>query len=136
MFPEKEIITGLPVKYQVNRSENHALHDFDFDRLICKMKHERKWKNGEMNKMILLRNPMKKVLLVLLHAKSEITSYQVNDSADFKILEGRLELHFLEESFILVRGELLKLIEKTSYRIDAMEDTAFLMILKSQNQIN
>ena len=94
------------------------------------MKHDRKWKNGEMNMKVLIRNPVKKVLLVLLHGNSEITSHQVNDSTDFKILEGKLELHFLQESFTLVSGELLKLIEKTSYRINAIEETAFLMNYK------
>lgn len=136
MYPGKEAINSLSEKYQVRRSENYALHSFDFDRLINEMKHDRKWKNGEMNTKVLLRNPLKKVLLVLLHGNSEIISHQVNDSTDFKILEGRLELHFLQESFSLAGGELLKLIEKTSYRIRAIEETAFLMIIKSQRQSN
>jgi hypothetical protein len=136
MLQGKEIITSLPLKFQVKRYQNYALHSFDFDRLIGEMKHERKWLNGGMNMKILLRNPVKKVLLVLLHGNSEITSHNVNDSTDFKILEGKLELNFLQESFTLVSGELLKLIEKTSYRINAIEETAFLIIIKSKLQSN
>lgn len=131
-----EITTSVPLNYGIRRSGNYALHNFDFESLIDDMKHDRKWKNGEMNMMILLRSPVKKVLLVILHGKSEIISQQIDDSIDFKILEGKLELHFLKESITLKRGELLKLIEKTSYRISAIEETAFLMILKTNNQCN
>jgi hypothetical protein len=136
MFPEKDKKTSPRDYYQIKRSGNYALHSFDFERLIFEMKHESRWKKGEMIVKVLIRNPIKKIMLVLLHGNSEITSHQVNDSTDFNILEGKVELHFLKESFTLVNGELLKLIEKTSFRINAIEETAFLIIMKSQSQCN
>ena len=136
MYSGKEIIKPESSDYQIKRSGNYALHSFDFERLIIQMKHDRKWKNGDINMMVLLSSPVKKIVLVVLHCKSGIISNQVDDSIDFRIIEGKLELHFLENSFTLINGELLKLIQKTRYRIDAIEETAFLMILKSNIQCN
>lgn len=133
MYLEKEIITSLPTNYLINRSPNYSLHSFDFDRLISGMKNEKKWKNGELNMIILLGNQTKKVILTVLHENTEIISDQVNDSITFTIIDGKLNLHFLNESIILNSGDFLTLKEKTAYRIISLEETAYIMTLKSGN---
>jgi hypothetical protein len=129
MNTQKDVITSLQNDYQIKRSNNYILHNFDLERLIGNMKHDKKWKNGEMNKMILIRSPIKEVLLVMLHENTEVISHQVNDSIAFQVIEGKLNLHFLNESVTLISGELMKLNAKTGYRIDSIDESSFLMTL-------
>lgn len=131
MYAENEVITSLPFNYQIKRSPNYSLHNFDLERLIGLMKKDKKWINGEMNMMILLRSPAKIVILVIVHAKTEITSHQKNESTACSVIYGSMKLQFGIESATLNTGDLLTLTEKCGYSIDSMEESAFLMVLKS-----
>jgi hypothetical protein len=128
---EKELITSLPYNYQNNRLHRYSSTNFDLKGLILNMKHDKKWKSGEMSMMILQRDPAKKIVLTILHEGTEICSSQVNDSITFQVIGGKLMLNFLKESYILNSGDVMELNEKTRYSIDSIEETSFLMTLNS-----
>jgi hypothetical protein len=131
MYIEKELIATLPFDFHNKRNINYSYQNFDLEGLIAILKHDKKWKSGEMNMMVLLRIPTRKIILAILHEKTEILSSQVNDSITFQVIEGTLMLHFLKESYTLHGGEKLTLNKKTRYSLDSIDETAFLMTLKS-----
>ena len=131
MIAEKELITSLLYNYQINRSPEYLSQNFDLKGLALKMKHDEKWKSGEMNMMILWRDAAKKIVLIILHERTEISSSQVNDSIIFQVISGKLMLNFQNESYILISGDVLELSEKTSYTIDSIEETSFLITINS-----
>ena len=99
--------------------------------LIKIMKEEKSWKKGDLNTMVLLRDPDKKVILTVLHERTEVKYFQSDDSVTFHVLEGRLQLHIRGGSVTVNRGEALTMNEKTKYSFDTAEETAFLMTLAS-----
>jgi argininosuccinate synthase len=126
-----EVITTLPFNYHIGRSVNNSSQNSDLEGLITIMKHDKKWKTGEMNMIVLLRAPTKKIVLAILHENTEIQSSQVNGSITFQVIEGKLRLHFLKESYTLHNGDILTLNEKTRYNIDTIEESTLLMTLTS-----
>jgi len=113
------------------RSSVDTFPNFDLEKLISVLKYDRKWEKGGMNMMILLKSPSKKIILAILHDKTEIRSHQVDDSITFQIIRGQLLIHLPKKSFILNRGEKIKIDEKARYSINSVEETVFLMTLAS-----
>jgi quercetin dioxygenase-like cupin family protein len=107
--------------------------NFDIPSLIETLKREPSWLKKELSTMVLLKSPVKNIVLTLLPAGIEIRSVQLNDTITYHVLEGKLKFQISNESVVLGKGELLKLDEKTKYHFDSLEESAFL--LTSENSI-
>lgn len=106
---------------------------FDLPALIEMMKHSDAWSKGELNTLILVKNPDEKVLLTAIHKGTEINSFQEHDSVTFQILEGELRYNTHNDSVILGKGQLLTIREKIKYRLIAGDETVFLLTLLNDN---
>ena len=106
---------------------------FDIPSLIETLKQDPSWSRRELSTIVLLKSPVKNIVLTLLPAGIEIRSVQLNDTITYQILEGKLKFQIRNESIVLGKGELLKLNEKTKYQFDSLEESAFL--LTSENSI-
>jgi hypothetical protein len=107
--------------------------NFDIPSLIETLKQDPSWSRRELSTMVLLKSPVKNIVLTILPAGIEIKSVQLNDTITYQILEGKLKFQIRNESVVLGKGELLKLNEKTKYQFDSLEESAFL--LTSENSI-
>jgi quercetin dioxygenase-like cupin family protein len=107
--------------------------NFDIPSLIETLKQDPSWSRRELSSMVLLKSPVKNLVLTLVPAGIEIRSVQLNDTITYQILEGKLKFQIRNESVVLGKGELLKLNEKTKYQFDSLEESAFL--LTSENSI-
>jgi len=136
MYREKTSFITESMTANNQRLINTSLNSHDLGVMISHLKLEPSWEEGELKSAILLKSPSKKILLTVLHAGTIISSFQSDDSITFQVIEGMLNLHFRNESFTLNKGEVLIMNEKLKYKIDSLEDTAFLMILTSGRQIN
>ena len=132
MYLEKNRLKSISTSIDPNPSAATAFIPYDIPLLIENMKTDKDWKAGEITSMVLLKSPAKKVVLALFHEGTEMSSFQINDSATFKVIEGKLDLKIGKESFILSKGEVLTLTEKTEYLIDSINETALLLILDSE----
>ncbi len=132
MYLEKETYSSVSSSYESISSVKSSFIPFDLPVLIENLKQDRSWEKGEINSLILLKSPIKKVVLAILHEGAEIISFQENDSITFQILEGKIKLHISQETIILNQGELLTLRIKTKYRIDTIEESALLLTLASK----
>ena len=126
---EKETLIAKPPLPWNNRSHSASLLTFDLPALIEMMKNSHTWTKGELNAMILLKNPDKQIVLTALHEGTEINSFQSNDSVTFQIIEGKLKLHTRKESVTLDKGQLLTLHENIRYRLISGEETVFLLTI-------
>jgi phage terminase large subunit len=131
MYTETQTTRAIPFNYQVIRQVNYSFLNFDLRELIGILKNDQKWKKGEMNMMILRKNPVKRIILAVLHEKTQIKSVQINDSITIQVIEGHLKLHFKKESVDLLNGETITLDEKTKYKINSIDETAFILTLVS-----
>jgi quercetin dioxygenase-like cupin family protein len=113
--------------------------NFDIPSLIEMLKQDPSWSKKELSTMVLLKSPVKNIVLTLLPAGTEIRSVQLNDTITYQVLEGKLKFRIRNESVTLGKGELLMLKEKTRYQFDSLEESAFLLtsedILKDQRNV-
>jgi len=107
--------------------------NFDIPSLIETLKQDPSWRRNGLSTMILLKSPVRNIVLTLLPAGTEIRSFQSNDSITYQVIEGKLRFHLRNEFVILGKGELLTLNERTKYQFDSLEESAYL--LTSENSI-
>ena len=131
MYEETELSDTRLILQNDLESPNDLLPVFDLPELIQIMKHDRNRGKGELNSMVLFKTPAKTILLQILNPKTRIESSQTNRSISFRVIEGRLNLHIRNGSLTIKKGESLILNEKTTYSLDSMEETVFLLTLAS-----
>ena len=112
-------------------SSDHKLSDFDLPSLIANMKGSYSWAKGELNALILLKDPDMQIILTAMHEGTEIESFQSNDSVSFQIIEGNLRFHVLEDSITLRKDQLMTLKEHIKYRLTSEEETIFLLTISN-----
>jgi quercetin dioxygenase-like cupin family protein len=128
---ETENLRTCPSFLKDGRSLNTLLPESDLDTLIENIKHSQTWAKGELNAIILLKNPDKQIILTALHEGTEINSFQSNDSVSFQIIEGKMKFHTRKESINLYQGQLLTLHENIKYTLTTMEETVFLLTVSN-----
>jgi len=122
------LIARIPLPRE-KRSITSSSFTFDLPTLIENMKQSHSWVKGDLNAMILLNRPDKKILLTAIHERTEVKSFQANDSITLQIIEGKLMFRTRKESVSLKKGQLLTLSEKIKYSMTTMEETVFLLTI-------
>lgn len=105
----------------------YATPAHDLPGLIRRMKLSNAWAEGNLNAMILEKNPLENIVLVALPEGTEVVSYQANDSITFRVLEGKMGFKSRNASAALDRGQVLTLNDKVKYSLTAREETVLLM---------
>ncbi len=100
------------------------------------MKLSHTWAKGDLNAMILIKDPVRNVMLVALHEGTEIVSYQSNDSITFQIIEGKMEFNTRKTSAAISMGQVLTLNDKVKYRLTASEETVMLLSIAKYSARN
>jgi hypothetical protein len=126
---ERAMIIPEPLNVFDNRLFDVSVQNLDLPLLIYGMKHEYSSKRGEPKVKILLNNQEKQVLLTLLHASTEIGSFQANESITFQIIEGRIKFQTRKESIVLEKGQMRRLTENIQYRLISDEETVLILII-------
>jgi len=129
----KETFKANYLVHKVNTSVHPSLLIFDLPTLVEKMKVNQSWANGELNSMILLKTPDKQIMLTALHDRTEIQSFQSNESITFQIIEGKLTFRTPKESVTLDEGQLLTLHENVKYSLTTEEETVFLLTIANSD---
>jgi quercetin dioxygenase-like cupin family protein len=126
---DKATIKAKPHLTMNSWAQNNSLITFDLPILIANLKHSQSWKQGELNAKILLKSPVKQILLTALHEGTEINSFQSDESITLQIIEGKLRFHTRKESVTLEAGQLLTLHENIKYCLTTREETVFLLTI-------
>ena len=113
------------------KSSDSRLSGFDLPSLIETMKQSYTWENGELNALVLLNSPEKKIILTAMQKGTEILSFQSNDSITVQIIEGKLKFHVRKDSVTLDEGQLMTLDEHLKYRLTTEEETVFLLTISN-----
>ena len=95
------------------------------------IKHSKSWEDGELDSLVLLKNPDEKVVLAAVHEGTQITSFLTNDTVTLQILEGNLRYITHNDSVILREGQIITVNEK--YMLIAGEETVFLLTILNTN---
>ena len=109
--------------------DNSSIFTCNLPTLIANMKQSLSWAQGELNSMILLKSPGKKIVLTAVHKGTEITSFQSNDSISFQVIEGKLIFHSRKKTVCLNKGQFLTYNENSGYSLSTGEVTVFLLTI-------
>lgn len=104
----------------------------DLPFIIARLKQSVTWANGELNSMVLLNTPQKKILITVMHKDTLIDSFQSHESITLKVIEGKIGFQSRSKSANLEKGDLLTLHDKVTYRLRSKEETVFLMTINIQ----
>lgn len=126
---QKESLKIKSTSLRDKKASDPSLVVFDLPNLVEKLKHTNKWEEGDLNSMILLKNPYKQIVLTALHEGTEIKSFQSNDSITFQIIEGRVMFHTRKHSATLNKGQLLTLHDNIKYKLITKEETVLLLTI-------
>jgi quercetin dioxygenase-like cupin family protein len=129
----KETFKANYLVHKENTSIHPSLLIFDLPTLVERIKVNHSWANGELNSMILLKTPDKQIVLTALHDRTEIQSFQSNESITFQIIEGKLTFRTPKESVTLDEGQLLTLHENVKYSLTTEEETVFLLTIANRD---
>jgi quercetin dioxygenase-like cupin family protein len=102
---------------------------YDISRLILNMKDNDDWKSGELNSMILLNSSAKKIVLTVMHNRTEINSFQSGDSVTIQIIEGKAKIQTSRDTITLEKGQLLILNDKEKFSLTSLEESSFVLTI-------
>jgi quercetin dioxygenase-like cupin family protein len=129
----KETFKANYLVHKENTSIHPSLLIFDLPTLVEKIKVNHSWASGELTSMILLKTPDKQIVLTALRDRTEIQSFQSNESITFQIIEGKLTFRTPKESVTLDEGQLLTLHENVKYSLTTEEETVFLLTIANSD---
>ena len=114
-----------------NKSSDGKFPDCDLPSLIATIKQSNEWAKGELNALILLKDPNNQIILTAMHEGTEIESYQSNDSISLRIIEGKLRFHMRKDSVTLGKDQVMTIREHIKYRLTTREETIFLLTISN-----
>ena len=115
---------------------NLSLAKINLVDLINNMKSSLVTSSNKLKSIILVNRSDNKTLITALLNKTEISSFQSDDSTTIQLLEGKLRLHTRKESVILDKGNFITITEKVKYQLTSLEETVFLLTIANQTKTN
>jgi quercetin dioxygenase-like cupin family protein len=97
--------------------------------LIERMKQNLALENSEINSIVLIRNPDKKIVLTALHEGTEIISSRSKEPITLQVIEGKLNLQNGKESITLGEDQFLTIDERRKFKLTSLEETVFLLTI-------
>lgn len=119
--------------YKQNTVSGDAFYNFEIPSLIQKIKNDCTWKMGDLKSIVVTDTSSQKIILTALHAQTEIISRNDGIAMHLHVLEGTLKFKTKKVSKILESGQRYSLGEPLKYKIEAMEETIFLLTIIPKN---
>ncbi len=86
---------------------------------------------NNLNSIVLAHRHDKKTVLMALNEAVELESVQVDDSVTIHLIEGEVQFKAKKQLIALMKGQLIKVSEKTPYSLTAMEKSVILFTIVS-----
>ncbi len=86
---------------------------------------------NNLNSIVLAHHHDKKTVLMALNEAVELESVQADDSVTIHLIEGKVQFKAKNQLIVLMKGQLIKVSEKTPYSLTAMEETVILFTIVS-----
>jgi quercetin dioxygenase-like cupin family protein len=102
---------------------------YDLPSTIMKMKDNDDWKRGELKSLILVNSPAKKVVLTIMHNRTEVDSFQSGDSVTIQIISGKMKIQTIGDAVFLKEGQILVLHNKEKFVLTALEESSFMLTI-------
>ena|SRR5262245_5032991 len=105
---------------------------FDLSTLVTQIKSEDTWAKGSRNGMTLLKGQGLRVVLVAMRAGTVIPSHRAEGPLSLQVVEGTLKFIAAPQEVTLGEGQVLTLQAGIPHRVEAIEESAFLLTLATE----
>lgn len=109
-----------------------SFYNYELPLLVQKIKNDCSWKMGDLKSIVVMNEPDKKVIVTALHAQSEIESRMTGECIVFHVVEGSLKLKMRKDFTTISAGQKFTLYDKIKYKIEALSESIFLLVLYSK----
>jgi superfamily II RNA helicase len=86
---------------------------------------------NNLHSIVLSHRHDKKTVLMALNEAVELESVQADDSVTIHLIEGKVQFKANNQLIVLMKGQLIKVSEKTPYSLTAIEETVILFTIVS-----
>jgi quercetin dioxygenase-like cupin family protein len=105
-----------------------AYLEFDLDREIEQLHHEREWTTGQNAKTLVKYDDLR-VVLTALRAHARMPSHQTQGRISIQTIRGHIEIRAAGRTFDLPVGSLLALDRGLPHDVEALEDSVLLLTI-------
>jgi quercetin dioxygenase-like cupin family protein len=105
---------------------------FDIPTLLTQMKQESAWQTGSRNGVTLLKTEGLRVVLVAMHAGTEIPVHHAEGPIAVEVVEGRLVFSAGSRDVTLGKGQLLTLQPGIAHGLRAIDECAYLLTIAGE----
>ena len=127
---EVKTLRGNTLVYD-DRLMNQSLVTIKLTRLVDNLKINLLESGNNLHSIVLLNRKEKKIVLMAMNEAVELESFQADDSVTIQLIEGKAQFQARKQLVVLTEGQLLKVSEKTTYSITAMEEAVIMLTIAS-----
>ena len=114
-----------------DRLMNQSLVTIKLTRLVDNLKLNLLESGNNLHSIVLLNRKEKKIVLMAMNEAVELESFQADDSVTIQLIEGNARFKARKQVVVMTEGQLLKVSEKTTYSITAMEEAVIMLTIAS-----
>jgi hypothetical protein len=114
-----------------DRLVNQSLVTIKLTRLVDNLKINLLESGNNLHSIVLLNRKEKKIVLMAMNEAVELESIQADGSVTIQLIEGKARFQARKQLVVLAEGQLLKVSEKTTYSITAMEEAVIMLTIAS-----
>ena len=103
--------------------------EFRLDEQVERLRREPAWRSGTRDAITLAKGPVLRVVLTVLRAGAHLDEHRAPGPLTLQLLSGSLRFQAAGETRALAPGMLVVLDAALPHRVEAVEDSAFLLTL-------
>jgi len=122
---------STPLRPEGDRLLDAQMVLMDLSEFQDKIKDEKAWKEGDRNAITLFKSDGMRVVLIALHAGSEMKPHTAPGIISVQVLEGKISFITAQQTAELSKGQMLTLHQNIPHSVLAQKESTFLLTLST-----
>lgn len=112
-----------------DRVLNAPLVEMDLNTLIAQLKQEITWENADRNSITLFKSDNMTIVLIGMHARSELKTHSAKGHTSVQVLDGEIILTTEQQKVLMRKGQMICLMENIAHSVLANKESFFLLTM-------
>jgi quercetin dioxygenase-like cupin family protein len=113
----------------MDRPVSEPLLEFRLGDHIDRLKHESAWQTGDRNAITLVKGPVLRVVLLVLHRGARLDRHRASGQVTVHVLVGLIRFRASQAAIDLIPGSLAAVEGGLAHEVEALEESAILLTL-------
>jgi quercetin dioxygenase-like cupin family protein len=111
------------------RMLNASMVDMNLNQFIEQLKNEVTWANSDRNSLTLFKSESMSIVLIGMHASTELKTHKANGMLSIQVLEGKIIFIAEQQSSLFDKGQIIALQENIPHSVKALAESFLLLTL-------